>query len=392
MPPTADPPSEAPATRAPRPGARRGARLLGRAAAVIALLHLYIGWRLLPWLPAAVRPAGAAWLVLSAALIPAAFVARSRLGGRWDALAWAGFFALGLFSSTLVLTLARDLVLLLPDTRRMAGPSAIGVPALALLVSLGGLANARRVARVVDVVVAIPGLPRALDGFTIAQLSDIHVGPTIKAPQVRAIVARVNALRPDLIAVTGDVVDGSVAQLRAHTAPLADLRARHGAWLVTGNHEYYAGAHAWIAEFERLGLHCLINAHVVLVHDGALLVLAGVTDAQAQAFDPGHRSDAFKAIDGAPENLPRILLAHQPRALHEAARAGFDLQLSGHTHGGQFWPWNLFVGLQQPLTAGLHRVGALQVYVSRGTGYWGPPKRFGAPSEITRIRLTSAPR
>ncbi len=374
----------------PPPPVRRGLRLLGRAAVVIAALHAYIGWRLLPPLPAAAWPLGVAWLMLSAALIPAAFASRGRSGRGWDALAWGGFFALGLFSSTLLLTFARDLALLLPDTQRWVEPSAIAVPALALLVSLSGLANARRVARVVEVAVAIPGLPRALDGFTIAQLSDIHVGPTIKAPQVRAMVARVNALRPDLIAVTGDVVDGSVARLAAHTAPLGELRARHGAWLVTGNHEYYAGVQAWIAEFERLGLRCLLNAHAVLEHDGARLVLAGVTDAQAQAFDPAHRSDAFKAIDGAPAGVPRILLAHQPRSLHDAARAGFDLQLSGHTHGGQFWPWNLFVGLQQPLTAGLHRIGALQVYVSRGTGYWGPPKRFGAPSEITRIRLRAA--
>ncbi len=357
---------------------------------ILALLHVYIGAQLLPSYPAALRLPGGALLVLSTLLIPAAFFSRFRSGDAWDLVAWAGFFDLGLFSSTLVLTLARELVLLLPDTGRWAGASAAAVPAAALLVSLIGLAGARRTARVVDVRVEIAGLPPALDGFTIAQISDIHVGPTIKAGKVRAIVERVNSLRPDLVAVTGDVVDGTVQRLREHTAPLAALRARHGAWMVPGNHEYYSGVHAWLAEFQSLGLRCLLNEHVVLEHDGARLVLAGITDPQGHAFDPAHRSDPHKAIEGAPQGLARILLGHQPASSAQAAQAGFDLHLAGHTHGGQFWPWNHFVAMQQPFVAGLHRVEAMQVYVSRGTGYWGPPKRLGAPSEITRIRLAPA--
>ena len=366
-------------------------RFFLRAWPIIVLLHVYIGAQLLPTYASAWRIVGAACLVGSALLIPAGFLSRFREGDFWDLVAWAGFLDLGLFSSTLVFTVLRELVLLLPDTNRLVAPSAVAVPAAALLVSLIGLVNARRVARVVDVQVRLPGLPSGLEGFTIVQISDIHVGPTIKVRHVQAIVDRVNGLAPDLVAVTGDVVDGQVERLREHTAPLGELKARHGAWLVTGNHEYYSGAAEWVAEFERLGLRCLLNEHAVLAHEGARLVLAGVTDPQGQSFDPAHRSDPFKALQASPEGLPRILLAHQPRSSAEAARAGFDLQLSGHTHGGQFWPWNHFVGLQQPFTAGLHRVGGLQVYVSRGTGYWGPPKRFGAPSEITRIRLASAP-
>ena len=383
-------PSAAP-TPLPPPALRsRLRRFFLRTWPIVALLHLYIGAQLLPAYALGGRIVGAACLVASTLLIPAGFLSRFREGDSWDLVAWAGFLDLGLFSSTLVFTILRELVLLLPDTGRLAGPSAIVVPAAALLVSLIGLVNARRVARVVDVRVRLPGLPAGLEGFTIVQISDIHVGPTIKAGHVRAIVERVNALDADLVAVTGDVVDGQVERLREHTAPLGDLKARHGAWLVTGNHEYYSGAAEWVAEFERLGLRCLLNEHAVLAHQGARLVLAGVTDLQGQSFDPAHRSDPFKALQASPEGLPRILLAHQPRSSAEAARAGFDLQLSGHTHGGQFWPWNHFVGLQQPFTAGLHRVGDLQVYVSRGTGYWGPPKRFGAPSEITRIRLAAA--
>jgi hypothetical protein len=198
-------------------------------------------------------------------------------------------------------------------------------------------------------------------------------------------------LQTDLIAVTGDLVDGSVQQLSRHTAPLAGLTARHGVFFVTGNHEYYSGERAWTAEIRRLGLRVLKNEHVVLNHNGASLVLAGVTDLSARHFDAAEHSDPAAALRGSPADAgARILLAHQPNSAPAAASAGFDLQLSGHTHGGQFWPWNLFVGFFQPFTAGLYRLRNLWVYVSRGTGYWGPPNRFGVPSEITRIRLIPA--
>jgi len=248
--------------------------------------------------------------------------------------------------------------------------------------------NARRTAAVVRVDVPIAGLPAALEGFTIAQISDIHVGPTIKGAYLQDIVDAVNRLQPDLVAVTGDLVDGSVAELRPHVAPLAQLTSRFGSFFVTGNHEYYSGALAWLRELRRLGVRALVDEHVVIERGGARLVLAGVADYNARHFEPSHRSDPVAALAGAPVDAAvRVLLAHQPRSAAAAEAAGFDLQLSGHTHGGQFLPWNLFVRLQQPYTAGLHRLGRLWVYVSRGTGYWGPPKRLGAPSEITLLRL-----
>jgi predicted MPP superfamily phosphohydrolase len=254
-----------------------------------------------------------------------------------------------------------------------------------------GLFNARRTAAVREVEIAVAGLPRALQGFTIAQISDIHVGPTIKRPYVQAIVDAVNRLEADAVALTGDLVDGRVRDLAADVAPLAALRSRHGTFFVTGNHEYYSGAHEWIAELERLGLRVLLNEHVVLRHEDARLVLAGVADMSAHHFDPRHRSDPQRAIAGAPADAGlRVLLAHQPRSAEAAAQAGFDVQLSGHTHGGQYWPWNVFVRLQQPYTAGLHRLRQLWIYTSRGTGYWGPPLRLGAPSEITRLKFVAA--
>jgi predicted MPP superfamily phosphohydrolase len=245
--------------------------------------------------------------------------------------------------------------------------------------------------------VPLRDLPPALQGFRIAQISDLHVGPTIKGDYLQRIVDAVNELEVDVVAVTGDLVDGSVADLGIHVAPLAKLRSRHGSFVVTGNHEYYSGAESWIVELRRLGLTVLMNEHVVLTHgggraagEGATLVLAGVADWSAHHFVPTHRSDPHQALAGAPPAAIKVLLAHQPRSASAAADAGFHLQLSGHTHGGQFLPWNFFVRFQQPFTAGLHALRDLWVYTSRGTGYWGPPKRFGAPSEITELRLVLA--
>ena len=368
----------------------------------VLLLHAYIGWRLLPDLP--FGPLGVAamavWLIASTTLIPFALLSR-RINRQplSDRLAWAGLLAIGSFSSLFVLTFVRDVALLLgsavtgsllqaSSVQHFRSYSAIAVPILAALFTAVGFVNARRRAKVRYVDVPILDLPASLHGFTIAQISDIHVGATIKGEYLEAIVDAVNDLRADMIALTGDLVDGSVRQLAEHTESIARLSARHGAYFVTGNHEYYSGVTTWIAELRRLGIRVLMNEHVVLRHDGAEVVVAGVTDYSAHHYDPSHKSDPAGAIAGAPADAAvRLLLAHQPRSAFAAAPAGFHLQLSGHTHGGQFFPWNFFVRLQQPFTAGLHRLGGLWIYVSRGTGYWGPPKRLFAPSEITHLRL-----
>jgi predicted MPP superfamily phosphohydrolase len=350
-------------------------------------LPLYVGLRLLPGL--ATRPwslgIGIAVLIGACVLIPLR---------RRDRSAWAGPVALGFFSTLFVMTVLRDVVLLCARVlfgaaayAALVGPTAIDVLIVTALFTLAGFVVARR-PRLVSVDIPIARLPVPLHGFSIAQISDLHVGPTIRRGFVERLVARVNDLEADLIAVTGDLVDGSVEQLASHTAPLSKLSARHGAFFVTGNHEYYSGERAWTNEIERLGLTVLKNEHVVLRHDGALLVLAGVDDIGAHHFDPEQRSDPAAALHGAPAGAgAKILLAHQPSSATAAAKAGFDVQISGHTHGGQFWPWNHFVRFFQPFTAGLYRLKNLWLYVSRGTGYWGPPNRFGVPSEITRIRL-----
>jgi hypothetical protein len=368
---------------------------------ILGLLHLYIGVRLLPDLASSpgLRAGGALLLVVSCVLMLAGLMSRSMQSRTVaDRVAALGLLAMSLFSSLFVFTLLRDLVLLvaivaLPvrHVHLLMAATAQLVVGLAAFVTVVGFAGARRRARIVSVEVPLANLPPALHGFSIAQISDVHVGSQIKQQYVDAIVDAVNGLDADLIAVTGDLVDGTVPDLSRHIAPLGRLSARHGTFLVTGNHEYYSGERAWTAEFTRLGLRVLLNEHVVVRHGGAPLVVAGVTDYSAHHFNPEQRSDPVAALWGAPADAAaRILLAHQPRSASAAASAGFDLQLSGHTHGGQFWPWNLFVRLQQPFTAGLHRLNNLWVYISRGTGYWGPPNRFGAPSEITLLKLVTA--
>jgi uncharacterized protein len=361
----------------------------------------YMGWRLLSAMPLGRTGifAGIALLIAFCLFIPMAVrTRRMHNQALADLVAWVGLTAMGFFSSLFVFTVLRDLVLLttrifLPASQSQAWitPSAQWALAITALVTLAGLIVARRSPRIVEINIPIDNLPPALQGFSIAQISDVHVGSTIKRGFVQGIVQRVNALNADVIAVTGDLVDGSVQRLSAHTAPLAGLAARHGVYFVTGNHEYYSGERAWTDEIRRLGLRVLKNEHVVLQHNGSSLVLAGVTDYSAHHFDPAQRSDPVAALSGAPANAgAKILLAHQPSSATAAASAGFDVQISGHTHGGQFWPWSFFVRFFQPFTGGLNRLNRLWVYVNRGTGYWGPPNRFGVPSEITRIRLIAA--
>jgi predicted MPP superfamily phosphohydrolase len=365
------------------------------AIAVVALLHFYIGRRLLGdlGLGSLGTSIGAGLLIASTVLIPLSMASRAFERRIADRIAWLGYFCMGAFSTFFVVTLLRDLALLvawpfvgerLPEWRHLSSWIAT---LIAAAITLIGFVNARRRARIVETEIPIENLPDALHGFSIAQISDVHVGATIKRDYVAAIVTAVNGLEADAIAITGDIVDGSVRDLAEHVAPLANLRARHGAFFVTGNHEYYSGEAQWTREFQRLGMTVLMNEHVALSHGGGTLVLAGVADYSAHHFNPAQRSDPALALAGAPDSHAKVLLAHQPRSAAAAAAAGFDVQLSGHTHGGQFWPWNHFVRFQQPYTAGLHRLDKLWIYISRGTGYWGPPHRFGAPSEIALLRL-----
>jgi predicted MPP superfamily phosphohydrolase len=374
-----------------------------------ALLHVYVTARLAqPLRKRALRFALYLVFFLLALLGPFVFSA-DRLGDPWArSYRWLAWTYIGCFSTLFALIALRDLVWLAarlidrfraPRTLVPASPerrdfllSATGGVAVGATSILGaaGIHGARRLPEVVEVEVPIAGLPKAFDGYHIVQLSDVHVGETIDKDFITPIIEQVTSLSPDLVALTGDLVDGSVDALGADISPFGYLRARDGVYCVTGNHEYYSGAEAWCAHFRELGLSVLNNEHVVIEREGERLVVAGVTDRREGRTVPGHASDPAAAVRGAPEGVVRILLAHQPRSAFEASKLGYALQLSGHTHGGQFFPWNLMVGLVQPVVKGLAKIDDMWVYVNRGTCYWGPPLRTFVAPEITSLRLRRA--
>lgn len=374
---------------------------------LIGLCYGYSGWRLIA--PAPLTPnlqlVAAAFVLGLAALPHFSFWLRHRLprqNGWTDAVNWAAYLSMGFFALTFFLLACRDMLwglwrvaallsaaIAAPDPVWLHGAN-MGTLALSVGLAGYGFLQARGKSRVARLDVPLTGLHPSLQGFRIVQISDLHVGPTIKAPFVASVVDQVNALNPDLIAFTGDLADGDVDRLWPHVAPLQGLKAPHGVFFVTGNHEYYSGVEQWVGAATRLGFEVLLNAHRLIERDGGRLLVAGVTDFGGDEYGAAHASDPQAALTGAPPHDLRLLLAHQPRSIDAAAAAGFDLQLSGHTHGGQFIPWKFVIPLQQPYVAGLHRHQGTWLYVSRGTGYWGPPMRLGAPPEISLITLSEA--
>jgi predicted MPP superfamily phosphohydrolase len=333
-----------------------------------------------------------------AGLVPVTFLAMRSLPRAlnaplgWVVYTWLGF-ALYLFLLTLLADAGRGVAGIAgvlprdPDRRLLLVRSIAGIVGVASgLTGLGGAINVARGFSVRRVRVPIARLPQAASGYSIVQITDVHVGPTIGRGFIEHVVREANALVPDLIAITGDLVDGSVEELRDLVEPLRALRARDGVFFVTGNHEYYSGADAWIAHLRTLGITVLRNERVAI---GQAFDLAGVDDASAHRMLSGHGQDVAKALEGRDPARAVVLLAHQPKALKDAVRAGVDLQLSGHVHGGQMIPFNWIARLDQPFVQGLHRVDDTWLYVSTGTGYWGPPMRVGPRAELTRIELVS---
>jgi predicted MPP superfamily phosphohydrolase len=267
------------------------------------------------------------------------------------------------------------------------------IAGVAGIVTLGlsgaGVAEALGAVALKNVKVSLRRFPKELSGLRIVQLTDVHIGMLIGREWLEGIVARVNSLDADLVVITGDLVDGSVAKLRDHVAPLAQLKSKRGVYFVTGNHEYYSGVTSWLEHLGQLGVRVLRNEHVTIGEGAASFDLAGVDDHTGGQFEKDHGADVPKALAGRDPNRECILLAHQPKEIIEAAKLGVGLQISGHTHGGQVFPATLLVRLQQPFTAGLDRLGDTQIYVSCGTGYWGPPMRIAAPAEITIIEVVS---
>jgi predicted MPP superfamily phosphohydrolase len=382
---------------------------------VVGGMHYYIWSRLVrdtavgePW-----RRLLTVGFVAAAVAVPVAFLTmRARAGALADgfvfgAMLWMGVAFL-LLSSLVLVDLARlaasglgslaDWLRHAPEApadperrtimaRAVAGGAVLaagGATAFAVTSALGD-------PQIHEVPVKLARLPPKLSGLSIAQITDLHVGRTIGEDEVRRVVEATNRLRPDVIALTGDFVDGSVRMLERSVAPLAALQARYGVFFVTGNHEYYSGATAWVEHLRRLGIRVLRNERVAIGDPGASIDLAGIDDWRSGGMAPGHGPDLAAALAGRDPDRSLVLLAHQPRGVEEGARAGVELQISGHTHGGQLFPFTMATALVYPYLHGLYGVkggNGSQIFVSRGTGYWGPPMRLGSPPEIAHVVLT----
>ncbi|MFZ1865993.1 MAG: metallophosphoesterase [Polyangiales bacterium] len=368
--------------------------------------HYYLWARLIrdPMWPSPWRQIATIGLVVLALSIPASMLAW-RVLPRAVAIpvSWVGYVWMGSMFLLLVLLwggeLARwswvkyaSLVSIDGGRRQFLAQILAGTAgAFGLALSGYGVWSAVRPVEVKRVRVRLKKLPESMRGLRLVQLTDMHVGLTIGRDFVLDVVRKVNALEPDIVAITGDLIDGSVEDLGSAVAPLGEIRAALGTYFVTGNHEYYSGADSWLAFLGGIGIRALRNEHVEVHKNGDSIHLAGVDDWTAHQFGNGHGADMARAMNGRDTSKTVVLLAHQPVQFDEAREHGVDLQISGHTHGGQIFPFGFLTRLVQPFLSGLHRRGESQIYVSSGTGYWGPPMRIAAPSEITLIELDRDP-
>lgn len=362
--------------------------------ALLAVAYAYLAWRLAagPWPHAALAlPFVLVWIV------PVLYWGgnRRREGLADLVLHQASYLSMAWISFMLVLTLARDLLLLatlapaLARAHAMVNEAGVPVVLVASLVAMAiGALAALRGPHVKEVEITVPGLHPDLDGYRIAQITDLHIGPTIGRRYVERVAELTEKLAPDLVALTGDMVDGPVGELAPHVEPLRRVAAGGRAYFVLGNHDCYSGADAWLAHFRDMGMRILLNESATVAKGEARMLVGGVVDPALALSRPDAAPRPDLAAQGADGADFRLLLAHNPRIAPHAERAGFDLQISGHTHAGQFFPWTLAIHLvHAPHVAGLSREGRMQVYVSAGTGTWGPPVRFGTSPELTLIRL-----
>ena len=385
------------------------------ASTILGSVHFYLYRRLVvaPELPAFWTSTFRAALICLAASIPLSFVFIRLIGNNaakyfvYPVYIWMGLMLM-FFFVLLGMDLLRGLawgvtkvtghseLLADPERRRLLARTMAGAAVGTVLSAATiGIAHGLGTLAVKRVEVTLDRLPPELDGFTIVQLTDLHLGPMRHRGWMAKVVERVNKLKPDVVAITGDLVDGTVAQLADDVAPLKSLQAPQGVFFVTGNHEYFADLSGWLRHFPTLGMRVLRNERVTLRRGGPntpAFDLAGVDDHEGRRFARGHGTDIPKAMRGADRKRAVVLLAHQPKAVLEACQHKVDLVLSGHTHGGQIWPWRYLVYLQQPYVDGLHNHQGTQIYVSDGTGFWGPPMRLGSTAEITQVVLRSPPK
>jgi predicted MPP superfamily phosphohydrolase len=360
-------------------------------AVIVTVLGLLFGvpwWTLViaPDWPVPVQALGTVVFAVAVLAFPAAMFVGHGRGRDWAAR--TGDTLLGVVWVLFTWSVLGNLLRIAFDARVVAAT----VAAVSLALLIYGYAEAMRVPRVKRVEVTLDRLGAGLDGTKVVMLTDTHYGPIDRARWSARVAEQVNRLEPDIVCHTGDIADGTAEMRAEQSAPLGTIRAALARTYITGNHEYYSGALGWLDRMAELGWDCLHNRHVVVERGGSRLVIAGIDDYTAAGSGlSGHGADAAAALAGADPDLPVLWLAHQPKQIGTAVEHGVDLQLSGHTHGGQIWPFHYLVRTDQPSVAGLTRHGArTQLYTSRGTGFWGPPFRIFAPSEITLVTLRCA--
>ncbi len=374
---------------------------------ILWLIHGYVAMRTLPAFD--IPPTYLNWgyfLIFLLSMLPLLPILLRYTGNEArmiDRISLVGYTSLGFFVLSFIILIFKDLFLqiveaceylfrsqnIVDNSKRtfIKKSLSIGVIGISSSGTIYGFYSSRKGPTVIDQDIFIKNLPASYENFTIAQISDMHVGPTIKKKYVEMVQKKVENINPDLIAVTGDLVDGSVKHLSKDLEPFQDMIAEYGTFFVTGNHEYYSGVDTWLEETDRLGMINLINENRILSRGGENIAIVGITDFRAHQIKSEHRSNPKKAISNLNTGITKIMLAHQPNSIYSVHDAGVDLQLSGHTHGGQFWPFNYPTKLANAYLAGHYNHHGTQIYVNRGTGYWGPPLRLGVPAEITVIRL-----
>ena len=374
---------------------------------VFLLMHGYVGWRIIPTLNLGSFSNVVAYVFIfflgSLPLLPIVLRINGYESKIIDKISLIGYTSLGFFTLSFTLLLAKDFLFqlvsfvnnifneqqIVDESKRdfIKKSVSIGIIGLTGGATAYGFYNARKGPKVIKENIFLKNLPPEFENYKIAQISDLHVGPTIKRPYVEKVFDTISNVNPDMLAVTGDLVDGSVENLRSDLEPFKDMIAKDGTFFVTGNHEYYSGVDRWLDETDRLGLTNLINSNTMIERQESKICIAGITDFRAHQIKKSHRSNPKDALNNVPNNVPKIVLAHQPNSIFSVHDSGADLQVSGHTHGGQFVPFNFPTKLANTYLAGLYDHDGTQIYVNRGTGYWGPPLRLGIPSEITQLTL-----
>jgi predicted MPP superfamily phosphohydrolase len=377
----------------------------------LGLLHGYVGWRIFSDLGFNSSYALITIiLVIIFTLLPILPILFRYIGYEstlLDKLSFIGYTSLGFFFLSFLVFISKDLAIKAWEVVSSFFPAdvkqqvtldlekraflqkslSIGILSFIGPTTAYGFYSARKGPSVIHQTIFLDELPDSFENFTIAQISDLHVGPTIKKTYVEKVLNQISIINPDLIAVTGDMVDGSIDYLKKDLEPLSQMVAKHGTFFVTGNHEYYSGADRWLDETNRMGFTNLVNENKLITINEQNIVLAGVTDYRAHQIIPSHKSNPESALKGMKNEKVKILLAHQPSSIFKANEAGYDFQISGHTHGGQFWPFTYPTKKANPYLSGLHNHNGTQIYVNSGTGYWGPPLRLGVPAEITLFKL-----